>query len=105
MNPYVLLGAVLFWAASVGSAGWFFYGVGVDSEIAGQAKISKAIEDTQKKAEQGAATAIAANKPINTTIVQKTQKEIQTERIYQDCKITPGGLTLANEALTGNSPR
>jgi len=91
------------WAASVG--GSFFYGqnIGRDSEIAGQAKIKQAIEDTREKAQQGAAEAIAANKPINQTIVQKVQREVQTNTVYADCRVPASGVQLANQALTGRT--
>ena len=101
MNPYVLIAAGVFWVASVGAAGWFAYGAGVDSEVAGQAKISQAIADTKEAAQQGTAAAIAGMKPINTTIVQKVQRELQTNTVYRDCKLPPAGLQLANEAITG----
>ena len=97
MNPYVLIA----WAVSIAASGWFFYGVGVDSEAVGQAKISQAIADTEKAAQQGAASAIAALKPVNQTIVQKVQHEREINTVYRDCKLPDAGLQLANEAITG----
>ncbi len=101
MNLAILLGLVIAWGASLGGA--FFYGenVGQDREIAGQAKLSKAIEDTRAAAQLGAADAIAANKPVNKTIVQKTQREITENVVYRDCRVPPDGVRLANEAITG----
>lgn len=54
-------------------------------------------------AQDGAAKAIAANKPINQTIVQKVQHEIETNTVYRDCRNTPDGLFRINEALTGRA--
>lgn len=66
-----------------------------------QAKVNDAIRETREAAQQGAAEAIAALKPVNTTIVQKVQREVQTNTVYRDCKLPPAGLQLANQALTG----
>ena len=101
MNPYLLLGVVLAWGASTGGA--FLYGqnVGREHEQASQSKVIKAIEETRAAAQSGAADAIAALKPVNKTIVQKTQHEITESVVYRDCKLPPAGLRLANEAITG----
>lgn len=101
MNPYLLLGVVVAWGASAGGA--FLYGqhVGAEHEQAGQAKIATAITDTREAAQAGAADAIAKLKPVNKTIVQKTQREITTERVYSDCRVPDSGMRLANEAITG----
>lgn len=103
MNPYLIIAACIAWGASVGGAFVFGTEVGKDSEIAGQAKINKAITDTREAAQQGAADEIAKIKPVNTTIVQKTQREIQRETVYSTCRVTPDGVRLANEAITGKS--
>ena len=101
MNLVLVLGLIVAWGASVGGA--FFYGesVGQDREIAGQTKLSKVIEDTRAAAQQGAADAIAANKPVNKTIVQKTQREVSTNTVYAECRLPASGVRLANEAITG----
>jgi len=101
VNPWVLFGLAVAWAASVG--GSFFYGqdVGKDSEIAGQAKIKQAIEDTREKAQQGAASAIAEIKIVNTTIHQKAETVVRTERVYTDCRHAPGMRDTINSAITG----
>lgn len=103
MNPWVLLGLAAAWTASV--AGSFFYGqdIGRDSEIAGQARISKAIEDTREKAQQGAADAIAKNRPINQTIVQKAETVVREKPVYRDCRHDPDGLRSVNSAIIGDT--
>lgn len=73
------------------------------AEEAIQAREDRAREETRKAAELGAAAAIAANRPLNTTIVQKVQHEIQTNTVYRDCKLPAGGVQLANQALTGRT--
>lgn len=104
MNLYLTLAVVIAWGASVGGAFFYGEGLGKDAEIAGQAKISQAIQDTKAAAQQGAAEVIAALKPVNTTIVQKVQHEVQTNTVYRDCRVPADGVQLANQALTGRSP-
>lgn len=101
MNPWVLLGIALAWAASAGGA--FVYGthVGANGELATQARTEQAVRDTVAAAQQGAAAAIAAARPVNRTIVQKAEREIQTNTVYRDCRVTPDGVQLANQAITG----
>lgn len=101
MHPYVILAAVLAWGVSAGGA--FLYGqhVGAEHELATQARIDKTIEATRDAAQKGAADAIAALKPVNKTIVQKTQREITENVVYRDCRVPPAGMRLANEAITG----
>ena len=101
MNPYVLLALLIGWGASVAGAGWYGMGLGEDRIIAKQASDDKIRQETREAAQQGAADAIAKNKPINNTIVQKVQREITENVRYVDCKLTPGGLQLANQAITG----
>jgi hypothetical protein len=103
MNPYVLLALVIGWGASVAGAGWYGMGLGEDRIIAKQVSDDKIRQETRDAAQQGAAAAIAANRPINNTIVQKVQREITENVRYVDCKLTPGGLQLANQAITGRT--
>lgn len=68
-----------------------------------QAREDRAREETRRAAQEGAAEAIAALKPVNTTIVQKVQREIQTNTVYRDCRLPADGMRLANEAITGRA--
>lgn len=101
MNPWILLGVSMAWAATVGGA--FFYGedVGQAREVAKRAEVQEAIQAAREQAQQGAAEAIAKLRPVYTTIRQETEREIRTNTIYADCKLPAGGLHLANEALSG----
>lgn len=101
MSPYVLLAVLIAWGASIAGTGWVSFGLGKDSEIAGQAKIKQAIEDTREKAQQGAADAIANNRPINQTIVQKQETIVRENTVYRDCRNPPDGVRNINAALTG----
>jgi hypothetical protein len=104
MNPYLIIAVCIAWGASVGGA--FVYGtdVGHDSEIASQAKINKAITETREAAQQGAANAIAQLKPINRTIVQKTEREVRENIRYSECVNTDGQLRNINAAIAGRAP-
>jgi len=101
MNPYVLLALVIGWGASVASAGWYGIGLGEDRIIAKQASDEQIRRSTLEAAQQGAADAIAKLKPVNTTIVQKTQREIRENTVYAECRVPASGMQLANQAITG----
>ena len=96
MNPYIVIGTVV-------ASTLLGYKLGVDHEVASQARANKHIEEATKAATDAAAKAIADIKPKYTTIHNKVQKEIQNEIVYRDCKLTPNGVQLLNEALTGAS--
>ena len=59
MNPHALLAGVVLWGASVGGAFWYGTGVGRDGEVAKQAAVKQATEDTRKITMEGAADAIS----------------------------------------------
>lgn len=101
MNPYLILVVVAAWGASAG--GSFLYGqhVGAEHAAAAAARVDQAIRDTRAAAQQGAADAIASLKPVNKTIVQRTQREITENVVYRDCRVSIDGVRLANEAITG----
>lgn len=101
MNPYLILVVVLGWGASVGGAFFYGQGVGSDGEIAKQASIDNAIQETRKAAQEGAANAIAKIKITNTTVRGKTETIVRENTVYRDCRHDPVGLSLINEALTG----
>lgn len=105
MNPYVLLALVIGWGASVGGAGWYGMGLGEDKILSRQARDDQVRQKTFDDAQAGAAAAIAANKPKNTTIVQKVQREVQTNTVYADCRVPAAGMQLANQAITGIEPK
>lgn len=104
MNPYAIIGALIIWGVTFVAGYGYGHRAGNDRAIAGQASAEQVRRETREAAQQGAAAAIAANKPLNTTIVQKVQREITENVRYVDCKLTPGGLQLANQALTGRAP-
>ena len=97
MNPWIIIAALL------AIAGAFFYGehTGAAGEIAKQKKLDDVIQKVTEAAQTGAATAIAANKPINQTIVQKATREVQTNTVYRDCVNSIEMINSINAALVG----
>lgn len=50
------------------------------------------------------AEAIAKIKISNKTIQSEVRREVETNTVYADCKLTPNGMQLANQALAGAKP-
>lgn len=106
MNPYVILAIVVAWGVSMSGSFWYGTTVGRDGEIAKQAEISQAIEQTRKAAQEGAADAISKIKVTNTTIRGKTETIVRENVVYRDCIHDPDGVQLLNDALrAGHRPK
>jgi uncharacterized protein YbjQ (UPF0145 family) len=101
VNLYLILALVIAWGASVGGSFFYGEGIGKDGEIAGQAKIKQAIDDTREKAQQGAANAIAQIRITNTTVRGQTETIVRDKVVYRDCVNDPGVVRNINAALTG----
>lgn len=95
MNPYLIIAALV----SVFSAGAGGFRLGVDHQKASQIDKAETVAAAVEAASQSAAQAIAALKVKSTTIKSELQYEVRTNTVYADCKLTPGGLQLANQAL------
>lgn len=101
LNPWVLLGLVVAWCASVGGAFFYGQGIGRDGEIAGQAKIKQAIEDTREQAQQGAAQAIARIEVKNVTINRKLETVVRENPVFRDCRSGADSMRLFNSGIPG----
>lgn len=101
MNLYLLLGLVIAWGASVGGAFLYGTGVGEDSITARQVAVDKAINDTRKAAEEGAANAISKIKVVNTTIRQRAETVVRDNVRYVDCRHADGMRDTIDAALGG----
>lgn len=90
-------------AACAAGAGGYFYGVDVgrDRETADRDRIATVQRTVKDEAMQGAAAAIAANRPRNVTIKQETEREIQTQVVYRDCRHSAEQLQRLNAAIAG----
>jgi len=104
VSPWALLGVFALWAGTIaGTAAWF-YEAGQDSEIADQAKIDKARDDTRAIAAAAAASAIAQIKIENRTIQGRIERVTVEKPVYRDCRHAPDGMRDINEALTRKRP-
>lgn len=97
MNPYLIIAALV----AVMAAGAGGYKLGVDHEFAAQAREDEHIAQAVDAANSAWGAKIGILKPKYTTIQNEVQREIRTNTVYTDCKLTPYGLRLANEALSG----
>lgn len=77
------------------AAGWTVHGWKHDAQLLRE-------EQIVQKAQEGAAKEIAKIEVKNVTIKQKLEREIHEKPVYRDCKHTPDGLRLINDALTGS---
>lgn len=87
MNPQSrIVAGLVCWLASLAMCAWWFYGAGQDHEIAGQAEIKKAIEQTRGRAEEGAANAIAKAAADNTKVVTQIKTITRTVPVYSSAQ-------------------
>lgn len=98
MNPYLII-ATLVAVLAAGAGG---FKLGADHEIAAKAREEKHIAEAVTAANKASAEAIAKIKIVNKTIQNEVQREVQNNVVYRDCKHTPDGLRLLNEAITGS---
>ena len=94
-NPWVLL-ALLLVIAGAGVEG---AKLGSDHEIAKQAKVQDLIAQVKEQAQQGAAEAIAKNRPINQYNKEVLEREIRTVPDYSRCFNSDDGMHAINSAL------
>lgn len=89
-------------AASIASiSGYYGFRSGANAMIAEQAKEDRIAFTVREDAMRGAAEAIAANRPIHRTIINKVQHELQTNTIYRDCRHNDEQLRNINAAIEG----
>lgn len=100
MNPYLIIAALL----AVIGAGYSGFRLGVDHEVASQAREDQHIAQAVDAANTAAANAIAKLKPKFTTIQNEVQREVRTEIRYSDCRNTPGVMQQLNQALRPETP-
>lgn len=95
MNPYLVLAALL----AVMAAGWQGFRMGVDHEVAAQAREDQHIAQAVDAANGVAAAAIAKLRPKYTTIQSEVQREVKTEVRYTDCRNSAGVMLQLERAL------
>jgi hypothetical protein len=77
--------------------------LGMDHQKATESDKAELVSEAADAASNAAAAAISALVPKYTTIKSEVQREIHTNTVYGDCKLTPIGLHLANQALDPNA--
>lgn len=97
LTPWLVAGVLL---AAIAGTGVGFY-LGVDHQQARDAREERLVQQAADAATQAAGRAIAAIRVNHTTIKQELQREIHKEPVYLDCRHSPDGLRLVNEALGG----
>ena len=98
MNPYLIIG---FLVALLG-AGAGGFKLGIDHEVASHASEEDRLAKITDAVNMASAQAISKIKVVNQTINSEVQRETQTNTIYSDCRHSPLGLQLLNEALSGS---
>lgn len=99
----VACGVLVLLGATAAGAGWVGYGAGRDAEIAKRSSDEDIRRETRELAQQGAADAIAKNRPKNVTIQQRLETEVRTREVFRDCRSGPGPVELLN-ATPGVAP-
>lgn len=100
MNPYLIIAALV----AVIASGYGGFRLGIDHEVASQAREDQHIAQAVDAANTASAVAISKIKVFNTTVQNEVQREITTNTVYRDCVNTPAGLRLLNQALAGAEP-
>lgn len=101
INPWTILGAVLFLGASHSFVAWKAYGAGQNAEIVKQESDEALMRKTREAAQLGAADAIAGIKITSTTINREIQTLVRTDVVYRDCRHAPDVLRLLEALRTG----
>jgi hypothetical protein len=99
VSPYVLLAAGILAAAAIGGAGWQGYRMGMDAEIAAQAREDRAAKTATDAALRVTAEAIAGIQVRHTTIRQPVEREIRENTVYRECRHSADAFGLLNRAL------
>lgn len=100
MNPYIIIACLIaFLGAGAGG-----FKLGRDNVIAGQMREDEQIDKAVAAGVTAAAEAISKIKVVNKTIQTEVHREVQNNVVYRDCKHSPDGLRLVNEAITGDKP-
>ena len=99
MNPYFII-AILVAFAGVGLGG---FQIGVKYEKGSEADKKEAIAEAVDAANAAWAQNVSTIKVVNKTIQGEVQREVQTHTVYRDCKLTPDGMQLLNQALEGRA--
>lgn len=103
LNPWVLLGLIAIVSVTYLTGYQNGKGQAADENL----RLESVALRVSAAAQEAAANEIAKIQIRHTTIQQKVQRETIEKPVYRDCRHSPGGLQLANQALANDpiSPR
>ena len=101
MNPYLIL-VVMLGFAGFGVGG---FRLGVDHEKASEKDKAETVAAAIEAANQASADAISKIKVKNSTIYNEIQRETHEKLIYSECRHSPDGVRLVNQALDPSALR
>lgn len=104
MNPWLIVGLLIAYGASVAGVGLAAFDLGQDRQKASQAEKQALVAEAVDAAMATTASAIAGIEIKHQTIRQEIQREIRTNTVYADCRHSAGGLRSVNDALAGPGP-
>lgn len=87
--------------AAVIVSGYGGFRMGVDHEVAARTREDQHVAKAVEAANGAAAEAISKIKVVNTKIMNEVQREIIEKTVYRECRHSPVGLRLVNDALAG----
>lgn len=99
LNPYLIIGALLALLGAFGSG----VSIGRGWEEGRNAIEQNHIAEAVGAANRASAEAIAKLRPVYKTIQGEVRHEVETNTVYANCRLTPNGLQLANQALLGGA--
>jgi hypothetical protein len=99
LNPWVLLGALGLWLASMVGA----FNFGRDHEIGAQAREDQTRTETREAAREGVAEALAKIEVQRVEITQPIQTIVRERTVYRECLHDADVVRGINAALTGSS--
>lgn len=98
MNPYLIVAAL----AAVIGAGYGGFRLGVDHEVAARTREDQHVAKAVEAANGVAALAISKIRVRHAQITNEVQREIIEKVVYRECRHSPDGLRLVNDALAGS---
>lgn len=99
LNPWVLLGLIAIVAVTYITGYQNGKGQAADENL----RLESVALRVSAAAQEAAATEIAKIQIRHTTIQQKVQRETIENPVYRDCRHSPDGLQLANQALANGT--
>lgn len=101
MNPWPILAGLIL----AGLCGFGGYRLGLDVKQGEWDAVKVADSEAREQSMQTAAKAIAAMIPTQAKITERVTHEVQTHTVYRDCRVTPDGLRMLNDTISGTEAK